>query len=111
MYSAWLESDQEENKGEIETELEIPFDPLFLDWQGNQKELDKDSKFKLTSTPIFLLGNENTGLSGVAIFFIVLASIIVLLLLLFGGLYFYKRVVKNQYIPVDKHIFKALIDY
>ena len=124
MYSAWLESNDVENKGEIETELDIPFDPLFLDWEGNQKELDKDSTFKLTSTPFFLLGNEttdnestdnkstfneSTGISGVAIFFIVLVCIIVLIVLVLVGLYFYKRVVKNQYIPIDKHILKALI--
>ena len=97
MYSAWLESNEVENIDEIETELDIPFDPLLLDWEGNQKELEKDSKFKLTRTPFFLLGDENKGISRVAIFFIALACIIVLVILLFVGLYFYKRVVKNQY--------------
>ena len=122
MYSAWLESNEVENNGEIETELDIPFDPLFLDWEGKKEQLNKDSKFKLTSTPIFLLGDENKdenkedenkdenkGISGVATFFIVLTCIIVLIILVFVGLYFYKRVVKNEYIPIDKHLFKNRI--
>lgn len=95
MYSVWIKCVKEEVKGQIETELDIPFNPLQLDWEGNEKKMKSDSKFIITSTPIFLLGNES--LSGLAIFFIILGSLIGLLILIIVGLYCYKKFIKKNY--------------
>ena len=107
MYSVWLLCIKEEVQGEMEIELDIPFDPLKVDWEGNKEQLESDSKFKISSTPIFLLGNE--GLSGLAIFFIILGSLIVLLLLGIVILYCYKKFIKKQDIPFDKNLMKSLL--
>ena len=107
MYSVWLTCIKNEVEGEIQTKLDIPFDPLKLDWEGNKENMESDSTFKITSTPIFLLGNE--GISGWAIFFIVLGSIIFLILLMFVGLYIYKRFIKKENIPLDKNLVSSLI--
>ena len=37
----------------------MTFDPLLLDWKGNQQNIKKNSKIKLSSTPVFLI--ENNG--------------------------------------------------
>jgi len=107
MYSVWIKCVKEEVKGQIETELDIPFNPLQLDWEGNEKKMKSDSKFIITSTPIFLLGNES--LSGLAIFFIILGSLIGLLILIIVGLYCYKKFIKKQDIPLNKSILITLI--
>ena len=107
MYSVWIKCVKEEVRGQIETELDIPFDPLQLDWEGNEKKMESDSKFIITSTPIFLLGNES--LSGLAIFFIILGSLIGLLILIIVGLYCYKKFIKKQDIPLNKSILITLI--
>ena len=39
--------------------MNLDFDPLTIDWFGNQKNIKKDSKLNITSTPIFLI--ENNG--------------------------------------------------
>ena len=57
MYSVWVFCQKEEVSGEVKTKLDIPFDPLVLDWQENKKEMKKSDEFTVTSTPIFLLGN------------------------------------------------------
>lgn len=59
IYSAWIYCEKEEVNGEIEYQLNLDFDPLYLDWKGNQKNILKGNKIKLTSTPIFLI--ENNG--------------------------------------------------
>ena len=78
--------------------------------------MKNNSTFIITSTPIFLLGNEptkeplkNKSLSGAAIFFIILGSLIGLLILIIVGLYCYKRFIKKQNIPINKHLFTYLI--
>ena len=57
MYSVWVYCQKEEVAGEVKTKLDIPFNPLVLDWQENKKNMKKTDKFTVTSTPIFLLGN------------------------------------------------------
>ena len=106
MYSVWINCIKDEVEGEIKTKLQIPFNPLKLDWLGNEEKMKKNSMFVITSTPIFLLGNE--GLSGLAIFFIVVGVIIGVTLLIFIGLYFFKRFIQKKTIPLDKHLFIAL---
>ena len=59
IYSAWIYCEKEEVGGEIEYNINLSFNPLLLDWKGNQKNIQKDSAIKLTSTPIFLI--ENNG--------------------------------------------------
>ena len=59
IYSAWIYCEKEEIEGEIGYNLNLSFDPLLLDWRGYQKNVKKDSKISLTSTPIFLI--ENNG--------------------------------------------------
>ena len=36
-------------------ELDLKFNPIMFDWEGNKKDIKKDATIKLTSTPIFLL--------------------------------------------------------
>ena len=59
IYSAWIYCESEEINGEVEYNLNLNFDPLLLDWKGNQKNIKKNSKINLSSTPIFLI--ENNG--------------------------------------------------
>ena len=58
LYSAWIYCEKEEVSGEIEYQLNLNFDPLMLDWEGNQKNILKNDKIKLTSTPIILIENN-----------------------------------------------------
>ena len=55
IYSAWINCVKEEVGGEVEYELNLEFNPIMFDWEGNKKDIKKDSTIKLTSTPIFLL--------------------------------------------------------
>ena len=57
MYSVWVFCEKEEVKEEVKTKLDIPFDPLVLDWEEKKKEMKKSDEFTITNTPIFLLGN------------------------------------------------------
>ena len=107
MYSVWITCIKEEAQGQIVTKLDIPFNPLKLDWEGKEEQMKSNSNFIITSTPIFLLGNES--LSGLAIFFIILGSLIVLFILIIVGLYCYKRFIKKQDIPIDKKLLTTLI--
>ena len=59
MYSVWVYCEKEEIEKEVKTKLDIPFNPLVLDWEENKKEMKKTDEFTVSSTPIFLLGNEN----------------------------------------------------
>ena len=112
MYSVWIKCIKDEAQGKIETKLDIPFNPLKLDWEGNEKKMKSNSKFIITSTPIFLLGNESSSssLSGVATFFVVLGCLIGLFILVIVGLYCYKRFIKKKEIPLDKNILSSLIN-
>jgi hypothetical protein len=110
MYSVWRICVKEEVEGQIETELDIPFDPLKLDWEGNEKQMKSNSKFIITNTPIFLLGNESSSrLSGLAIFFIIFGILIGLVIMIIIGLYCLKRFIKKQDIPFDKNLIRSLI--
>ena len=60
MYSVWIKCIKEEVEGEIKTKLDIPFDPLKLDWLGNEEKTKNSSEFSITSTPIFLLGDDKS---------------------------------------------------
>ena len=57
MYSVWINCQKEEVDEEVKIKLDIPFDPLVLDWEENKKNMKKTDQFTVTSTPIFLLGN------------------------------------------------------
>ena len=59
IYSAWIYCEEEEIDSKVEINLNLDFDPLTIDWMGNQKNIKKDSKLNITSTPIFLI--ENNG--------------------------------------------------
>ena len=117
MYSVWIRCVKEEVPGEISTKLNIPFDPLFVDWLGNKKEMDSNDTFAVTSTPIFLLGNkgpsgspvESVELKSRPIFFIILGIVIGLLLLALICLYCYRRFVRKREILFDKQLVSYLL--
>ena len=116
IYSIWRYCDDEEVSGEIEYKLNLPFDPLFIDWLQNEKNISKMDSVKISSTPIFLLGNINgdeekdsPGISGFVIFLIVLGIIFLVFILSIVGLYCYKRFVKKKDIPLDKNIISSLL--
>jgi hypothetical protein len=57
MYSVWVYCEKNEIEEEVITKLDIPFDPLVLDWEENKQQKKKGDSFTISSTPIFLLGN------------------------------------------------------
>ena len=57
MYSVWIYCEKEVIEEEVKTKL-LPFNPLVLDWEENKKEMKKSDEFTVSSTPIFLIGNE-----------------------------------------------------
>ena len=57
IYSVWLNCIKEEIKGEINVKINLPFNPMGIDWLGNKQNLGKNSLIPVASTPIFLLGN------------------------------------------------------
>ena len=59
IYSLWVYSEKEESSQVIEYDINLDFNPLKLDWQGSQINIEKNSKIELSSTPIFLI--ENNG--------------------------------------------------
>ena len=108
IYSIWVYCKKEELPDKT-IEIDLPFDPLFIDWEGNVKQYDdNDLTLTISSTPIFLLGDDS-GLSGFAIFMIVFSCIIGIVILGIVGLYIYKRFFKKKEIPVNKNFFKSLL--
>ena len=59
IYSMWVFCQKEEVDTKILIELNkyLPFDPLIIDYEGNEKREKKDSNITLTNTPIFFLGD------------------------------------------------------
>ena len=59
IYSMWVFCQKEEVDAKILIELNkyLPFDPLIIDYEGNEKREKKDSNITLTNTPIFFLGD------------------------------------------------------
>ena len=121
IYSAWLYCENDEKVSqEIETELDTPFDPLVIDWEGNENNKKKNEKIKITSTPIFLLGKyekskdssaEPEGTSGFVIFLEVMGIILLIAILVLVGLYLYKRHLKKKSLNIDdKNFNEGLID-
>ena len=108
IYSIWRYCDNEEAIGDIEYELDLPFDPLFIDYLQNEKNISGSEKIKISSTPIFLLGNDN-GISGFVIFLIIFGIILLIFILGIVGLYCYKRFIKKKSIPFDKNIISSLL--
>ena len=116
IYSFWRYCEKEEMEEELELKLNLPFDPLFSDWLQNEKNISRDATIKVSSTPIFLLGNYNddekedkSGPSALAITFAVIASLILLVILAFVGLYCFRRFVQKRDIPMNKNILKSLL--
>ena len=108
IYSIWVYCKKEELPDKT-IEIDLPFDPLFIDWEGNVKQYDdNDLTLTISSTPIFLLGDDS-GLSGFAIFMIAFCCIIGIVILGIVGLYIYKRFFKKKEIPVNKNFFKSLL--
>ena len=58
IYSLWNYCEKEEIDKDIEYKINLNFNPLMLDWKGNQKNINKESTIKLSSTPIFLIQNN-----------------------------------------------------
>ena len=122
MYSVQIKCIKEEVEGEIKTKLDIPFDPLKLDWLGNEEKMKNSSEFSITSTPIFLLGddkskeeednkenegdeskekgkrnnNRPSGLSKIALISIIAGSIIGVIIIVIVGFFCYKAFIQKK---------------
>lgn len=57
IYSLWIFCEDKEVKDVIEYQLNIPFNPLMIDYRGKEYNYTNSSKILISSTPIFLLGN------------------------------------------------------
>ena len=101
MYSVWIKCIKNEVEGEIKTKLDIPFDPLKLDWLGNEEKMKSSSEFSLTSTPIFLLGDEKTGLSTFSVVLITFGVLIAVAVLAFLGFHIYRRYIQKKDISIE----------
>ena len=117
LYSVWLYSENEEISDEKEIKIDTPFDPLSIDFEGNEKKIKKNSKLKITSTPIFLLGNykkskdSSKKKSGFVIFLEIIGILIIIAILVGIGLYIYKRYLfKKSLIMDDKNLNEGLTD-
>ena len=123
LYSAWLYCEDEELLENKEIELDIPFEPLVIDWEGNEKKESK--KLIISSTPIILLGddgsspddeNESSSPStddkddddddddsnGFIIFLEVLGVLLLIVLIVVIILYIYKRYLAKKSLDVDE---------
>ena len=141
IYSLWLYCEKEEMSNTIAyelTKLNLKTDPLYIDWQQNEKKISKSDKVQLTSTPIFLLSNDtdskdndydygnpsdyddnynycfgykakDDGTSGFVIFLEVVGIILLIAVFLIGLLYLYRRFIQHRTIPLNKHILTALV--
>ena len=117
IYSIWIYCQKEEISGEREVELTLPFDPLYIDWQGNEKQCNKKLNIKISSTPVFLIGGEieiekksgSGGTSGFLIFLSVLGIILLILIVGVIGLFVYKKYIKKKDIPLNKNFFQSLL--
>ena len=94
--------------------MDIPFDPLKLDWLGKEEKMTYNSEFSITSAPIFLLGDEGhkeegdeeqrnsdkdkgpDGLSKLALISIIIGSIIGVLKLVYIVLVGYKMFIRKK---------------
>ena len=110
LYSVWLYCEDEEITENQEIEIDIPFDPLVIDWEGNEKK--KNKKIKVSSTPIFLLGgedmdkddeggDEDDDTNGFVIFLEVLGVLLLIAVLIGFGLYVYKRYLTKKSLDID----------
>ena len=110
LYSVWLYCEDEEITENQEIEIDIPFDPLVIDWEGNEKK--KNKKIKVSSTPIFLLGgedmdkddegdDEDDDTNGFVIFLEVLGVLLLIAILIGFGLYVYKRYLTKKNLDID----------
>ena len=133
IYSVWLNCVKEENQTVIDYNPDVPFAIRKIDWEGNEKNIKKNSLISITSTPVFLLqnydykdededeekeedknhnkdeNNNNQGTSGFVIFLEVVGIIILIVLIIIAGLYCYKKFVQKKNVPLDKRFFYSLL--
>ena len=113
IYSIWIYCQKEEISKEQEIQLSLPFDPLYIDWQGKEQQYKKNLKVKISSTPIFLIGGvvekQNKKTSGFVIFLIVVGIIVLVLIFGIVGLFIYKKFIKKKEIPFNKHFLQSLL--
>ena len=57
IYSFWIFCEKEEIKEKTKYKLNLPFNPLIIDYLGKEQNITNSSEINLTGTPIFLLGN------------------------------------------------------
>ena len=57
IYSIWLICENEEISESTQFKLNIPFNPLIIDYNGKEKNATNSSEISISGTPIFLLGN------------------------------------------------------
>lgn len=108
IYSFWRYCENEDTSEEIDLKLDLPFDPLFSDWLQNEKHISKKDTIKVSSTPVFLLGNDE-GTSVWVIIFSIIGAILLLAILGLVGLYIFRRFIQKKDIPMDKNFLKSLL--
>ena len=106
IYSVWLFCENEEISEEKEIKLDIPFDPLMIDWEGNEKKIKIKNKIKISSTTIFLLGNskeskDSSKSSGFVTFLKVIGILLLIAVIIGIGLYIYKRYLTKKELSLD----------
>ena len=57
IYSLWLLSEKEEIEEKKNYKLNIPFNPLVINYKEVEEKVTNSSEIQISSTPIFLLGN------------------------------------------------------
>lgn len=117
LYSVWLYSENEEISDEKEIKIDTPFDPLSIDFEGNEKKIKKNSKIKITNTPIFLLGNYKESKdtskkkSGFVIFLEIIGILLLIAISVAIGIYIYKRyLIKKNLNMDDKNLNEGITD-
>ena len=115
IYSTWIYCEDNEIPGNIKYTLNFNSDPLYIDWQQNEKIISKTDMVKITSTPIFLLIGHEKGeysgnsISGFVIFIEILGIIILISIIAIIGLFFFKRYVQKKEIPSEQNIISSLL--
>jgi hypothetical protein len=57
IYSIWLRCDDKEILTKTKFKLNIPFNPLIIDYKGREQNATNSSEILISGTPVFLLGN------------------------------------------------------
>ena len=102
IYSVWLYCEKDELTNSIDNKIDLPFDPLVIDWEGNENK-----KIQISSTPIFLLGNIS-GTSGFVIFLKVIGILLLLIIIIGISFYLFKRYKTKKRMEINDELSEGL---